>query len=348
MGFFLLAVAPLSAESPAERSFHLPPLTPSTALPTKPGDPVPAPVSEFSTLYLDDTGLTGAGAAVDCTPLPTVSDSNVGFIDNAIPETQVRLRYDVGYDNRRPDRAEFFYAKSGFFRQLGLDGDAQGPELPEVSVDYQELTAYLEFAMNTQVSAFLEVPYRWIDPIRNDNARDFGDLRIGFKYALQQDCDQVTTAQVRVYIPTGDAGEGLGTHHVSLEPGLLLYRRLSEALTLEAELRDWIPIEETDFADNVLCYGAGLSYLVAETETLRFSPVLELIGWTVLNGKATAVHPGTTTVVVENVDGDTIVNAALGARVNTASGDWYLGYSRALTGDTWFEDLLRVELRLVF
>ena len=42
---------------------------------------------------------------------PTVGDSRVGYIDNAIPGNIFRLRYDTAYNNRRPNRAEFFWPR---------------------------------------------------------------------------------------------------------------------------------------------------------------------------------------------------------------------------------------------
>ena len=82
------------------------------------------------------------------------SDSRVGYIDNAIPATLFRLRFDDAFDDHRPTRAEFFYAK----------GKPGGPGLaePEGDVDFQELTAYLEFAPSERLSAFVELPARFV------------------------------------------------------------------------------------------------------------------------------------------------------------------------------------------
>src|SRR5438874_12373343 len=44
---------------------------------------------------------------------PTVSNSTVGYIDNAIPGNVVRFRYDSAYNNNSPSRGEFFYARTG-------------------------------------------------------------------------------------------------------------------------------------------------------------------------------------------------------------------------------------------
>ena len=41
---------------------------------------------------------------------PVIRDSNVGYIDPAIPAELFRFRYDAAYDNNRPTRAEFFWS----------------------------------------------------------------------------------------------------------------------------------------------------------------------------------------------------------------------------------------------
>src|SRR5262245_20712198 len=70
-------------------------------------------------------GASGGGGLTDC-------DTSVGYIDSAIPRNWLRIRFDAGYLNRQPTRAEFFYA------QGGLPG-SPGPPLPERNIDSQEL-----------------------------------------------------------------------------------------------------------------------------------------------------------------------------------------------------------------
>jgi hypothetical protein len=86
--------------------------------------------------------------------------------------------------------------------------------------------------------------------------------------------------QFRTYALTGDADRGPGTNHVSLEPGLLLLRQLGGGLALEGEFRAWVPVGGTDFAGNILRAGLGVSYTVPYGESIRQSPMLELVGWT--------------------------------------------------------------------
>jgi hypothetical protein len=277
-----------------------------------------------------------------------VALSNVGYIDSAIPRSQIRFRFDAYYDNIRPDRAEFFYPKCGCFLAPGVR--APGPPKPETRVDYQEATSYIEYAVSNRFSGFFEVPERFINPEQNANNYGIGDINFGIKYAFIAEVDRYLTFQFRTFVPTGDPFKGLGTDHTTLEPGLLFYQALSSRLIFESELRNYVPIGGTDFSGDVLRYGVGLSYLVCNGPSFRVTPVGELVGWTVLNGKE-ANFDGD----VKNAAGDTIVNAKIGVRFGFGNleergllsrSDIYVGYGRALTGDFWYKDMYRVEFRM--
>src|SRR5262245_43657376 len=142
---------------------------------------------------------------------PTGPDTGVSFLDSALPQTWLRLRFDSAARDRRPDRAEFFYAKSGLPGSPGLP-------LPERNVDYQEFSAYLEWAPNERFSTFVEVPVRALNPDFNDNHTGLGDVSSGVKWAFLRSEVFVTTFQFRTYVPTGAARRGLGTDHVRVEP----------------------------------------------------------------------------------------------------------------------------------
>jgi hypothetical protein len=76
--------------------------------------------------------------------------------------------------------------------------------------------------------------------------------------------------------------------------------------------------------------------------------VVELVGWTVLSGKE-LVPPAPPPLAIKDASGDTILNAKFGVRLGLGDwGDMYAGYGRALTGDTWYKDIWRVEFRLFF
>ncbi len=200
--------------------------------------------------------LTAQGAAQGHAP---------GYIDWAVPRSIFRLRFDAGFNNERPDRAEFFYAQCGCAGGPG-PGGPQGPNgALNGSVDYQDLRGYLEVATGRRFSIFGEVPVRFLQtsasvgpaPGRSPDAAGISDLEAGFKYALIREADTTFTFQFKTYIPTGNASRGLGTDHVSLEPGFLAQQRVNRDLTVFGELRDWIPVngstfQGSNFAGNVL------------------------------------------------------------------------------------------------
>lgn len=271
---------------------------------------------------------------------PVIRDSSVGYIDPAIPGDVLRLRFDNTFDNFQPSRAELFYPRAG--------AAGPGPILPETSVDYQEVSAYAELAWTNRLSYFLNVPVRFLNPEVNSNASGFSDLDAGFKYALIYTPTLVATGQLRAYAPTGQAREGLGNNHVSLEPAFLVYRQLSERLGLEAEVRNWIPIDGTDFAGGILRYGVGLNYWLPLESRFQITPVAEIVGWSVMGGKSSvALAPGQ--FFVEDAQGTTIVHSKLGVRTRlTQTADIYTGWGHALTSDSWYENTYRAELRLSF
>jgi hypothetical protein len=270
---------------------------------------------------------------------PTVSDSAVGYIDNPIPGSLFRLRFDDSFNNIRATRAEFFYARSA----------PAGPGLPrpEPRVDYQEILPYLEWAFLPQLSGFVELPERFLHPEVNPSSSGLSDMNVGFKYAFLYTPDLVASFQFRTYIPTGNARLGLGNNHVTLEPGLLVYKALPGRLGLIGELRPWIPAGGTDFAGDILRYGLGVQYGLYGSDRVQLTPVVEFVGWTVLDGKVSAVYPSA--VVVTDAAGQTIVNAKVGLRLTWKSfGDFYAGYGRPLTGDRWYDNTFRLEFRLFF
>ena len=214
---------------------------------------------------------------------PVVTDSKVGYIDSAIPGNIFRIRYDTTYNNRQPSRAELFYAQ----------GQPLGPGLPfpEPRVDYQDFMAYAEATILPQFSVFLELPVRFLNPEVNANANGFADLNAGFKYAFLESDTGLLSFQFRTFVPSGDATRGLGNNHVSLEPALLYYQSLGERAAIEGEFRYWVPIGGTDFAGQILRYGIGGHYSIVNNDCWRLGPVIEFVGWTVLNGKESTVQP---------------------------------------------------------
>ncbi|KAA1260443.1 hypothetical protein LF1_29830 [Rubripirellula obstinata] len=289
--------------------------------------------------------------AQDDDPPFSTSDTNVGYIDSAIPMTQVRVRFDSAFDNPTPDRAEFFYRAS-----TAATGVPLSPA--ETGVDYQELWSYLELALSSEVSVFVDIPFRFIDPELNPNRSGLGDIQLGMKGVLWSQPNQILSAQLRTYLPTGDADRLLGTDHVSLEPALLYARRLSDRTIIESEFRVWVPINGTvvpegDFAGSILRFGMGIGHDLYQTSDCcgqnprRLTAVAEFVGWSILDGLATVPDTPTQAQIID-VSGDTIVNGKFGLRWTDSDRSIFAGYGRSLTGDVWYNDIVRLEYAMRF
>lgn len=346
-------ITPMVPPTPAPGQTTPPPQTtpPQTTNPTNP-------------ITTDPTGL-GLGMGGDATgPLDIGTEiaSAVGggrdisasnYIDSAVIRSQVRFRFDAMFDYPLPDRGEFLYPKCGCFRLAGVDPNAAGPPLEETGISSnQEYATYLEYAFGDDLSAFVEIPIRSINPEQNTNETGLSDINFGFKYAFINQQDRVVTFQLRTYTPTGDGGRGLGTEHYSIEPAILFLYQLSDRVLLEGEVRDWIGIRGTDFTGNVLRYGAGLSYLAYNSCNFRIQPVIEVVGWTFLDGQFFV--PGN--VGGSDADGDTIVNVKAGIRFGfgdlgqglLSQSDIAISYGNAITNDQLYDDIFRIEIRRRF
>ena len=314
----------------------------------------------------------GIGGAGEGGSTPVAASSM--YIDSAIIRSRVRLRFDAGFDINTPDKAEFFYAKCGCFAKVvhpgqpGFDPHARGPVAArnfhglqaDPKINYRELATYLEYAATGNFSAFVEVPARFLRATVIGNAAGFSDINAGFKYAFVAEPDRYYTFQLRTYAPTGASDKGLGTGHVSLEPGLLIFQRLTDRLYFNGEIRDWIPVAGSNFAGNVIRYGAGLTYNLVLTDHFRVAPMNEVVGWSILGGKELDTPVGGSQVPV-NVGGQTIVNEKIG--IQFGLGDYTkngggsnlndhhtlgVSYGHAITGDHWYKDIVRVEYNCWF
>jgi len=301
-----------------------------------------------------------------------ISDSNTGYIDNAIIQTQSRIRLDAGFENTLPDRAEFFYGACGCARDVpGLNTNAPGPSgtvipgdivnsrLIETDLDYIELSLDYEHAITPNFSVFAELPVKFVDGKVVDNEKGLGDIKAGFKVGLIKNPSHHLTFQLRGYFPTGDAKKGLGTDHVSYEPGLLHLSRLGTNWTLASELRYWIPVGGTtgfatgnneDYAGKILRYGMGAGYDINLASGSRITPVLELVGWKIFGGQVLDAPSGTpATAMYKEVEGTVITNLKFGARFSFhKQHSAYIGYGKSLTDNTWYEDIYRVEFRTTY
>lgn len=309
---------------------------------------------------------TPSNVAFQPAPRTKRRGSMVGYIENASIQTQFRLRLDGGWDIDSPDRAEFFYAKCGCYRDLAgtplLDKDSPGPGPGIVTkMNFQQFFALGEYAVSDRFSVFGELPIRSIKPQSFvtgtgsfGNQSGIGDINAGVKLGLWSDEMRDVTVLVRATFPTGDARKGLGTDHASIEPALLYRQDVNDRVAVESQFGMWHPFggargplaSDDKFAGNILYYGIGPSFDVVKTDTIRFSPVVELVGWHVLGGF------DTTTLVSDGVGsakGVNIANIKFGARTSFKnSGSLYVGYGVAMTNDVWYKHILRFEYRAGF
>jgi hypothetical protein len=298
--------------------------------------------------------------------LPRRRGSMVGYIDDAVVGSKIRIRFESGLHDHTPDRAEFFYAKCGCYADgslkgtAGYDPAAPGPRPNAVAdLNFQQLYVQGEYAISSRVSAFAELPTRWLQPKAFLNAgagfasqAGISDLRAGVKLAVVADSRQAVTVQVQMFLPTGQALNGLGTDHATVQPELLLYHQVSDRVAVESMIGDWHPFGGSagvptsvggKFSGDVFFYGIGPSYEVYRQGPVRFAPMVELVGWRVISGYQTAATPS------PDASGTNIVNLKIGARTSwSRESSFYVGYGHALTTATWYDDIVRFEYRYSF
>jgi hypothetical protein len=261
-------------------------------------------------------------------------------IDNSQPESDLRMRFGAYYHEQDPDRAEFFWAAAGI----------KGPTLPEQHVDWQTVDTALELASGKSFSITTEIPLDLLNPVNNPNEAGLGDLTVTTKTVLLNGNDWQITQILRVFTPTGDPLKGLGTGHVSLEPGLLFQYKWSPETYFHGELEYWFPIAgDPPFAGQVLEYGLGISHLLYENDTFAAIPTLEFVGWTVFDGEQTSPLG-----VPQRVDTMGIFNIEPGIRFASDTGgdlgviDWGVHASFAVTPNRWYNSAFMLEVRFLF
>ena len=328
-----------------------------------------ATLKSVSELRLDRLQLTmnysrPPKASVQRIKRAKIDPSMVGYIEEPVIGSEVRLRFDAALDDKTPDRAEFFYAKCGCYKSIPTTNPAYDPNTPgpgpgiPKDVNFQQLYFYGEFAPTRNLSALVEFPIRWLQPNAAPgttqpfaNASGFGDMHLGLKFAPLTLEHSTVTLQFKASLPSGDGTRGLGTNHASIEPSILYYQRLSDRLAVEAEFGDTHPLSSSagvptnnsaGFAGDVLFYGVGPSYVLARTGHTQLAGVIELVGWNVRSGYVTGpANPSTA--------GVNIVNVKVGSRVSFGSAhSVYFGYGIALTSQTWYRDIFRMEYRYAF
>ena len=111
---------------------------------------------------------------------------------------------------------------------------------------------------------------------------------IGAKATLFDGQTTKVSSVFRTYLKTGPSDRGLGTGHVSLEPGFLLRHQLTARTFFHGEAKYWLPIAGTPaVAGDILKMGAAVSTVWKETDTWALLPTLEFSSYTFLAGSGT-------------------------------------------------------------
>ncbi len=231
-------------------------------------------------------------------------EANAAFYqDGARPVTMTRIRWDAQLNYHFPDTAEYFWARIG----------AKGPNNPERSVDFHELSIYQETATGN-FSFFVETPFRQVGPQDNPNASNFGDLNLGTK-SLLLDCELLQIAfQFKTYILSGNFGKGLGTGHVSLEPSLLTTVKLANATYLQTQVAEWIPLGgDNNHAGAAIHYHFSVNHLFwrAHNDACAVVGTFEFNGVSFQDGLFT-----TPAGVIENAGGHSMLHLGPGLRMS--------------------------------
>ena len=257
------------------------------------------------------------------------------FIEATQPFSNYRLRIDDVAGLTFPDRAEFFWA-----------APPKGPKTPEGRIDYQELRLQIEQG-SENFSLATDLPLRLVDPQFNDNTAGFSDMTVTQKAVLVDGDYWQVSQYFRTYINTGSARKGLGTGHLSLEPGVLGRYQWTERTYLHGELLYWFPLDANKtYVGQRLKYGLGVSTVLYETDMFAVMPTLEWVSWYFFDGAKT-LPDGT----VSNVDGINFVNIHPGVRFTLGPRDdlglFEVGIAGGLGigGERLYDSILRIDLR---
>ena len=260
------------------------------------------------------------------------------FVDAARPVTQSRFRWDGGYHMVLPDRAEYFWARSG--------GGGAGPGQIETEMTYHDLTHYTEACVGG-FSMFVEMSYRSLYPDVNPHTAGFGDLTAGTK-SLLFDCELMQiTFQNKFITPVGNPMKGLGSGHLSIEPSILTSIKISEQMWMQTQVSEWIPI-----GGNAEYSGAILHYHGSVNRTLLGVPggvhvvgTLESNGWSFQDGGYSDPILGP----MQRASNYSYFSGGGGVRVFVCNKiDFGVASTMALGDKHWAEQLIRAEFRARF
>ena len=263
--------------------------------------------------------------------------ADAAFFTNAVrPMNQQRFRWDYAEDLMRPDRAEYFWART--------TDPGKGPRPAPFAIDYDELSHYVEVAQGSFGASF-EYRYRSLDA-DGAHAAGFGDLTIGTKTLLFDTSLVQFAFQFLTHVPAGAARDGLGVGHVSLEPGAVLGFNLTPNSYLQAEFSQWIPLGgDKDHAGAIFRYNMAYNHVLARPiPGIPIVGVIEMNGWRFQDGAYTDV---TAIPQFQPASGESYLHGAAGVRMFLCDrADLGFSYSTPVTSDGWAETWVRSEFRI--
>ena len=307
---------------------------------------------------------------------PPTEGSTVGYIDEAIVGSQVRIRSDAALGDTQPDLAEFIQAQPKYDASRVQSAPAgPGPGLA-IKENFQQLYVRGEYAPLDRIFFVVDVPVRWVQPVSFaagttangtwGNQGGLSDISAGFKLAVQESERDSLTFQFLSSFPSGDASKALGTAHYAIAPAILEYQKLSDRFSMESEINDSHPIggDTPGFAADVLQFGSGLSYRAYRGHSVSIAPVIEFVEWKIFGGHwsnpqlivpnypnpdGTTCPTGGSPPCFDSADGH-IINLKGGFRTFIGnSSSIYVGYGHVLTNaNLWYNQIFRLEYRRSF
>ena len=281
------------------------------------------------------------------------------FADYARPRTVTRFRYDNLENLIRPDRNQYFLKrtspnalKNKYYRSSPV-------------ARLQDVYYYQEVA-GAKGSFFFELPYRQLNALYSPTQAGFGDIRFGTK-SIIYDVEMLQVSfQFKTYTPSGNAANGLGTGHVSLEPSLLASLKLSPSTYFQAQLGEWIPLGATNAFNNSsgstpnVAGGIFFWYLSLNQVLFHLTPsspligTFEMDGWSFQDGGYTNSYKlpnvtRTTSTVIPSGGGVSYFNAGPGLRLSICNKvDLGSAITWSTTAAHWAQPWFRFEVRFLF
>lgn len=280
------------------------------------------------------------------------------FVDYARPRTIQRFRWDRLWDLQFPDRSTYFWPRetvhvpngSGGFKTVGAGGPPQ-PLPPkyrgEPSMNLNQISFYQEAAASPRASAFVEITYWEVNPLRSAHHSGFNNVNIGTKGMFFDTELLQLTFQFKTYFPIGAQSQGLSNGHISLEPSLLGSLKLAPDTYLQGQVSEWIPLGgDQNYQGSIMHYHGSLNHILYKCAP--DSPIigtLECSGWSFQDGAYTNPMYGP----FQRSSGETYFSIGPGLRTsicNRVDGGGAISFP--VTDHHWAAPWLTLELRILY